>query len=289
MFLHTTFKDEVWLWRGQADERHLLEPGMHTRVKTTARIPKTEKEVVNATDYLLAKARAAEIDRLGGTRLPDLALLAHLQHYGAATPLLDVSVHPLVGLWMVAFASSDAVDMLDDTHGALYAIKRPSNGRVITSLDARPYASASEASISDSLGESVWWYKAPDITERLRIQRGSFLIGPLVDAAKNKSAGTSLPLATSSVGKNWLETRISRRGSASNTTRSRTDVAVFRVRASMKRHLRRILEDRSGLDIATIYPTPWERPFIEQFAKGYGRGRPIDIPPPLPEVPSEEG
>lgn len=34
------------------------------------------------------------------TRLPDLALLALLQHHRAATPLMDVTLDPIVGLYM---------------------------------------------------------------------------------------------------------------------------------------------------------------------------------------------
>lgn len=276
MFLHTTFKDEIWLWRGQSDEKYALEPGMHTRLKATPGIANSESEVVRATRYLLSKAREAEVDRINGTRLPDLALLAHLQHYGAGTPLLDVSVDPLVALWMVAFASPEAVSDHDDRAGALYAIKRPPPDRVITPLDARPYSSGEEPSVAAALRNSVWWYRAPDITERLRIQRGSFLVGPLVVP---KGGLTTLPLSVESDRPNWLSTRLARRGLPSNTTRSWTDVAVFRIRGAVKKHLRRLLEERSGLDIATIYPTPWERPFIEQFAKGYGRGRLIDLLP----------
>lgn len=276
MFLHTTFKDEVWLWRGQADHRYGLEPGLHTRVKRTGGIPNSEGEVVEAAAYLISKARDADIDRVNGTRLPDLALLAHLQHYGAATPLLDVSVDPLVALWMVAFASPTAVDALDKRAGSLYAIKRPPLDRVLNPLDARPYTSNDEASISAALGDSVWWYRAPEITERLRIQRGSFLIGPLVAP---DSSETTLPLVTTSSNGNWLEKRLSRRGQPSNTTRSTTDVAIFRVQGAVKRFLREILENRSGLNISTIYPTPWERPFIEEFATGYSRTRLVDARP----------
>lgn len=280
MFLHTTFKDEVWLWRGQADRKHTLEPGLHTRVKDTCGVSNCEDEVAKAADYLLGKARAADIDRVNGTRLPDLALLAHLQHYGAATPLLDVSVDPLVALWMVAFASPTAVDAQDGQTGALYAIKRPPSDRVLSPLDARPYKSYNEASIYSALDGKIWWYKAPEITERLRIQRGSFIIGPMSNPKSNE---TTLPLHVGHGNSNWLKTRLDNRGEKGRPAPSTTEVAVFRVRGSLKAPLRKILEDRSGLDISTVYPTPWERPFIEEFAKGYGRNRPIDIDPPKPE------
>lgn len=276
MFLHTTFKDENWLWRGQSEIQHVLEPGIHTRVKATELISSDESEVIKAARYLLDKARSTDIDQINGTRLPDLALLAYLQHYGAATPLLDVSVDPLVALWMVAFSSPPAVDAHDGKTGALFAIKKPPLEKTFNPLDARPYASNDEASISSALDHDVWWYRAPDITERLRIQRGSFLIGPLVDA---NSGDTTLPLVTESTNGNWLAKRLDRRGQPSNTTRSTSDVVVFRVRGAVKKFLRRILEFRSGLDISTVFPTPWDLPFIEEFARGYGRSRPIDIAP----------
>ena len=63
------------------------------------------------------------------------------------------------------------------------------------------------------------------------------------------------------------------RGQRGNTKKADTDVVIFNVRGSVKRYLRVLLAERSGLDPTTIYPTPWESPFLEQFAEGYGRGR----------------
>src|SRR5690348_3834594 len=100
MWLHTTFKDEIWLWRGQARKVYGIEPGMHTRVLDASKeFPRTETTVELATSNLLKTARSIALDRQGETVLPDLALLAHLQHYGAGTPLLDVSTDPLIALW----------------------------------------------------------------------------------------------------------------------------------------------------------------------------------------------
>ena len=111
-----------------------------------------------------------------------MALLAHLQHYGAATPLLDVSTDPLIALWMVAFANPADPAALDDRPGSLFVIRRPPRERWISALDARPYTTDQDASgrtaptVAASLGDQVWWYRAPDVTERLRIQRGSGLL-----------------------------------------------------------------------------------------------------------------
>ena len=274
MWMHSTYKDEIWLWRGQANKRFGLEPAMHTRVLGAPRQYRFEGAVQEATRSLLKIARDAGLDRQGDTRLPDLALLAHLQHHGAATPLVDVSTDPLIALWMIAFANAKAPDSLDQTSGLLLGIRRPPQEFWISPLDARSYFGP-PTSISASLGNNVWWYQAPDVSERLRIQRGSFLLGPLrsIDARSN----TTLPLEVGTVPQrgelNWLEKRMARRGQPSNTTHPTSELFGIIVRGSTKQHLRRLLEDRSGLSVEAVYPTPWHRPFIGQMAEGYGRGR----------------
>jgi len=73
--------DAPWLWRGQANASFNLEPGMHTRVRANSTLD--DAHVVDFTQGLLDAARAAELDRHEETRLPDLALLALLQHHRA--------------------------------------------------------------------------------------------------------------------------------------------------------------------------------------------------------------
>jgi hypothetical protein len=279
MWMHSTFRDEVWLWRGQARRAYGVEPGMHTRVLGTKAFPHTEQTVAQATLNLIEISRKAMLDRQGKTKLPDLALLAHLQHYGAGTPLLDVSTDPLIALWMVAFADAKEPDSLDEQSGMLFGIRRPPRERWISPLDARPYAHATLPSVSSSLAEQVWWYQAPDVTERLRIQRGSFLLGALMHP--NDRSEATIPLNWES-SENWLVTRMSRRGKPSNTKKSTTDIFAIVVRGSTKKHLRKLLHDRSGLSIEAVYPTPWNRPFISQFAETYGRSRPLTLDLPLP-------
>ena len=157
LYLHSTFKNEIWLWRGQANANHGLEPGMHTRVHREAE--EDETALPRATDYLLKSARSAGVDRTSSDfLLPDLALLARLQHHGAATPLLDVTFDPLVALWFVAFADKDDPPKLDDTSGSLFAIRKPQPERQICPLDARPFWSDSieKPSIDACLGEDIW-------------------------------------------------------------------------------------------------------------------------------------
>ncbi|MEO7067739.1 MAG: hypothetical protein ABI114_12565, partial [Rhodanobacter sp.] len=194
-------------------------------------------------------------------------------HYGAGTPLLDVSTDPLIALWMIAFANAKDPSLLDNESGMLFGIKKPPRERWILPLDARPYRSFPKPSVSSSFGDQVWWYEAPDVTERLRVQRGSFLLGPLANPKMRNEA--TIPLDLGDKSKNWVKTRMDNKGKPSNVAHSTSDVFGIVVRGSTKRFLRSLLQDRSGLSLDAVYPTPWHRPFIGQFAEAYGRSRPL--------------
>jgi hypothetical protein len=272
-FLHSHFSNEVWLWRGQAVAEHGLNPGMHTRL-LNSKVEHSSDNLEKGTNQLISIAREAKLDRQGDLRLPDLALLASLQHHGAATPLLDVTTDPLVALWMVAFASPDKPGGLDDINGSLYGILKPPESRWLDPLDARPFSNRPFRSISQVLDDKkYYWYQAPDVSERLRVQRGSFIIGKFVD---NESLSLPIELGRGE-GDNWLNKRIAKMGGSSNTA-SRQGCEVFRIhiRGSLKFYLRELLVERSGLSVRTVFPTPWNKPFIEQFSQGYGRRRPLE-------------
>lgn len=250
--------DEPWLWRGQANASFNLEPGLHTRVRNNSTLD--DEHVIAFTDDLLKAARAAELDRHEGTRLPEMTLLALLQHYRAATPLMDVTLDPIVGLYM-AVVSPDPHD--DEVDGVLFAIRRP--GKTISDFDSRSFRQ-----IYGSLNDEVVLYSAPDVSERLRIQRGHFLLGPVSNIDSRVTIPLSLDQA-SPVENSWIWKRMKKRGSSGTVPVATKDVAVFRVTAKFKTDLRRWLEERSGLTPDFIYPTPWHQPHLERFAASHSR------------------
>jgi hypothetical protein len=249
--------DVPWLWRGQANASYGLEPALHTRVRSHAALD--DAGVERYANELIAAARLASLDEHEGTRLPDMALLALLQHHGAATPLLDISLDPLVGLYM-ATVSPDRQD--DATDGVLFAIRRPS--RTISDFDSRSFSE-----VYKWVEDEVALYSAPDVSERLRIQRGHFLIGrvSLVDTR------VTIPLApeTPPLTDTWIYKRMKARGTKGPPPPATTDVAVFRVTAKFKHAIRRWLEERSGLTRDFVYPTPWHQPHLDRFAATHGR------------------
>src|SRR5688572_10064707 len=74
--LHAMYgADEPWLWRGQANSSHGLEPAIHTRIRSSGGIVE-DLAVQIYTDSLIKAARRASLDIHEGTKLPDMALLA---------------------------------------------------------------------------------------------------------------------------------------------------------------------------------------------------------------------
>jgi hypothetical protein len=258
--LHAMYgADDPWLWRGQANAAYALEPAVHTRVRAHAD-SFDDAQVVNFTSSLLLAARDANLDKHEGAALPDMALLALLQHHGAATPLLDISLDPLVGLYMATVSPNPSED--DDKDGALFAIRRP--GRHIADFDSRRLGD-----IYNSIGDEVAMYEAPDVSERLTIQRGHFLIGHV--SSDDSRVTIPLSLDPGSVADNWLRRRMDARGSQGPPPPATSDVAVFRIAAQFKQDIRTWLEERSGLTRDFVYPTPWHQPHLNRFAAAHGR------------------
>lgn len=270
--LHSSLKNEVWLWRGEAVDSYVLEPGMHTRIRNALAAGSVVQDC-QETDDLITLARHSALDRVDGVVLPDLALLAHLQHHGAATPLLDVSVDPLVSLWMVVNASGDNVNGSDSQDGKLIAIRRPPPSRWLDPFDGRPFA-GEDGSVCGQLRQGgLYWYRPPEVSERLRIQRGSFVLGRFEEG----SDLTTLPIHVEAgeEGKTWLAGRIDQTGQPGRRVAAATEAVVFRVPRRIKGDLREWLDERAGLSRSVIYPTPWNRPHLEAFCSSHTRQAPL--------------
>jgi hypothetical protein len=254
--------EQPWVWRGQANSSHSIEPGMHTRVGRSG--PVSDINVRKQTEELLSAARLARVDQRDGLVLPDLALLALLQHHGAATPLLDVSLDPLVALYMAVVSPNAEDDKLD---GIVFAIRRPKSE--LTDFDSRKFGD-----VYNNLPANVCFYTAPDVSDRLRIQRGHFLLGKHSAVDYRVTLGLSVEPA-GSMKETWLWHRLDGRGLVGRPAKATSDVAMFMVPSSLKSGLRSWLEIRSGLTKEFVYPTSWHQPFLDRFAASHGRSAPL--------------
>lgn len=256
--------DDPWLWRGQANWEFGLEPGMHTRLRAkTGSPPLTDDNVEGETLQLVYAAQNSNIGNHEGTALTNMALLAMLQHHGAATPLLDVSLDPLLALYMAVVSPDPKRD--DGKHGAVFAIKKPKS-KAIEPFDHRIFSTI----YREVPAGEVRLYTAPDVSERLRIQRGHFLLGKVSDSDPRVSISLTIEPAEP-VHSSWIWERMESRRGGVQPQKLAPDVVVFQVAQDLKEALQKLLEARSGLTREFVFPTSWHKPHLEDFATSHRR------------------
>lgn len=181
------------VWRGQADASWPVHSTLYRAVvrRNGAELlgRATEDELVEAEKDILGEFNSWG---LGGLPLSGVARLAELQHFGAPTRLLGVSLDPTVAAW---FAVHDEKHDDDDAFLLAWGLR---------SRESRQKMSEAPAiSVSANFGDPDWWEWEDDEERvqrfwgtgqflhhwfpfepnlRMRAQRGGFLIdsGPIV-------------------------------------------------------------------------------------------------------------
>lgn len=224
-------------WRGQADHRWRVDSGAVRRVlgqcESANRGPHTIESVVhNYETRLINEARCR-----GGGWIPvqnpsDLEVLASLQHYGAATRLLDFSENAFVALW---FACTD----LPSETGLLIGIDR----NLSTALDEYSLAREPLPQIlgnhSDNRRLLLW--RPGYLFDRMRVQQSLFLFNVTADEVWG-----SIPL----------------RGGAEDPRDS--EIFAVAITPELKGVLASKWEVLFGYSVQTLFPD------IEGFARAHG-------------------
>ena len=91
------FNDGQYLFRGVSRECYGIEASAWRRLPISER--NNPARLLRINQQLIEKARLLGHDKKNGPRLNDLELLAELQHFGAATCLIDFSRNALAALW----------------------------------------------------------------------------------------------------------------------------------------------------------------------------------------------
>lgn len=179
-------------WRGQANIEWPLHSTAVRRLKS--HIQKKKESPMRFTerpleewmrDYekrLLDQARAAGYDFLSSRRLSDLQLLATLQHFGAATRLLDFTHNALIALW---FACHD--NRYDKDCGLVIGLNdTPTHFKHLTS---EHQANMSFFELLDLYkGHNLIWKPVHEYS-RMQAQQGLFVLGEV-----KLSSWSSLPV-----------------------------------------------------------------------------------------------
>ena len=119
------FKVEQHLFRGVSAESYKIEPSACRRLPKLHR--NNPSKLLKINKDLIEKARSLGHDQKDGKQLSDLELLAKLQHFGAATCLIDFSRNALVALWFACQQSSKG-----EANGKVFAVNRYDTVRLKT-------------------------------------------------------------------------------------------------------------------------------------------------------------
>jgi hypothetical protein len=246
-------------WRGVANSSHALHSSLYRRFVSAKGVAPDESEVIAFELNLLSAARK----RWRFDNLSALETLAHLQHYGGPTRLLDVSFNPLVALWFAVEEKYDSAGVLrPETDGRLFVFD--GTDRQIE-LDARwgghdlPWATAPNDNWRRGL-PLVW--RPPSYNDRIPAQNSAFLIGgvPLVRAGDNAKYRKGPGNAGIAGYWNIEEVRQATSVTLSMNSLERKPQAsakptfTLRIKASGKADVRAALEKHYGFNVASIYP-----------------------------------
>ena len=196
-----TVQPGVYAFRGQGNSKWPLHSGATRRL-----INEHGKEIVHDPDFhqsyieyhrieLLEPARMKGFGVEDGHIISDLQILAKMQHFGAATGLMDFTRDPLVALWFACH--NDAYD------GKLFIVNTTETLNVASvSSDEDEQTAESVFRPVGSMPPLSYWEPSLGGDAMLRIlrQRSVFIIGrPLIPADPNIVAEVEIPKAVKPV------------------------------------------------------------------------------------------
>lgn len=250
--------ERTLVWRGLSKASYSLHSSLYRAIRDRGNNTPEEDVLLKNEKRILHEARK----HWRFDQMPALELLAHLQHYGAPTRLLDVSMSPLVALWF-------AVEHKRESNGAF---KEDEDGRLfafdVTDRDINldspwgGYALPWEKKPPGWQKESPYVWRPPSYHDRIPAQNSAFLISgvPLVSTGKNAQYRRAPGDGTSNGTWSAIEVRSATSVNIKMTAADRQpqkkpgSTFTFRVNGSAKDEIRRKLKLTAGLDAAAIYP-----------------------------------
>lgn len=252
--------DRTMAWRGVHDASYSLHSSLYRRLNSQLATPPDEDQLLNFEEAIIARARQSwRFDNLSA-----LETLAHIQHYGGPTRLLDVSYNPLIALWFaVEQKFNQTGQALPDKDGRVLAIDV--TGRQV-SLDETwgsrdvPWKSFDPQGWRRPLPK-IW--RPPSYNERIPAQNSAFLIGgvPMMNAGDNSRLYRKGPGHATTMGmwsieevRQALSVPVRMNRIYRGLRRDSTPTFTLRISASCKGEVRDLLEERFGWNSSTIYP-----------------------------------
>jgi hypothetical protein len=252
-------------WRGVVSADWPLHSSLYRRLYWSSTNPPTEADLRVEEEKLLKYTHQWGLHNGSRGRLSVLEQLATLQHFGAPTRLIDVSLNAYIGLWFAVEEKwSDGERVYEEADGRLFAIdisqrliNENSDERAWEDDRSRPWKALSN---KEWLGKTRAW-KPPPFEARIAAQHGAFLFG----GVPQTQVGIVWPKSTSS-GSNWPIADVRRCISiplrfhkadpeAGGVPEASGQPAyTFRIKKEAKDPIRQRLAELFGYEHQTIYP-----------------------------------
>ncbi|WP_215802561.1 FRG domain-containing protein [Rathayibacter toxicus] len=246
-------------WRGVANSSYALHSSLYRRFMTANGVPPDEDDLVRFENNLLLAARKQwRFDNMGA-----LEVMAHLQHYGGPTRLLDVSFNPLVALWFAVEQKYDrGGTKIPDKHGRLFVFD-VTNRQI--DLDQRwgGYALPWNTHPSENWRQGLpMLWRPPSYNDRIPAQNSAFLVGGVPQVSSGQNAKYRKAPGDGSAAGNWTIDEVRRSTSVTVSMNSQDrrlqsgskPTFTLRIEAEGKPEIRRVLENSYGFNASSIYP-----------------------------------
>jgi hypothetical protein len=252
-------------WRGVVCADWPLHSSLYRRLFWSSVQPPAEAAMLAEEDKLLKFVHQWGLHNGSRGRLSILEQLATLQHFGAPTRLIDVSMNAYIGLWFaVEEVWDDGSRVYEDSDGRLFAIDV--SQRLINENDgerhwedaaSRPWKALPA---NDWQGKTRAWRPSP-FEARIAAQHGAFLFGGI----PKSNAGIVWPKSTTGAAR-WGQADVRRcisiplRFHKADPTAGGVPAATgqpaytFRIRSAAKEEIRQRLAELFGYTHRTIYP-----------------------------------
>lgn len=264
-------RKRLFAWRGVVNADWPLHSSLYRRLLWTLDKTPNERNLWHAEGEILKSVHRWGLHFRDKGRMPILAQLATLQHYGAPTRLIDVTFNPWVGLWFATEEKwANGEEIHTDSDGRLFAFDITSrlineNHQLRKWEDATirrpwPHPFAKEDPGREEYQDwqaQVFAWRPPHFDPRIAAQNGGFLIGGVPGARMSWAKG---PEGTTD---RWRIDEV--RGSTSLALQMKDlrfdggkspDNGIFtlRIRAEAKAEIRSYLQRLFGYQHSVIYP-----------------------------------
>lgn len=168
------FKPKDYVFRGVPNETYRIQASAYRRPKEDDR---NFKKFLEINKGLIEEAalRGYDEDKRNGRELKHLEILAELQHFGAATCLIDFTYNALVALWFACQPDSKTQDSERQPNGKVFAVfNKPPR---FTKIESASLSWTIDRFLQDSDNPQLYHWQPRQQNNRIIAQQSIFLLG----------------------------------------------------------------------------------------------------------------